>query len=117
MADISSVVFPVYYHVGCAGCPSRKSKKFLLYVDRIIPKGKTEAQMVHAFNRDDTSVSAFALKAGKGNRPENLTAADIVIHPRSLVECLAVQNQATDHCPPASVSRTLSVSTLYRKTP
>ena len=51
------------------------------------------AQMVHAFNEDDTSVFCISLKAGGTGL--NLTAADIVIHYDPWWN-LAVQNQATD---------------------
>ena len=51
------------------------------------------AQMVHAFNEDDTSVFCISLKAG--GTVLNLTAADIVIHYDPWWN-LAVQNQATD---------------------
>lgn len=56
------------------------------------PKEK-RAQMVAAFNQDDTSVFCISLKAGGTGL--NLTAADMVIHYDPWWN-VAVQNQATD---------------------
>lgn len=65
------------------------------------------AQMVHAFNEDDTSVFCISLKAGGTGL--NLTAADIVIHYDPWWNLAVRTRQQT--VPTASVSRTLSVST------
>ncbi len=54
---------------------------------------KKRAELVEAFNRDDTSVFCISLKAGGTGL--NLTGADIVIHYDPWWN-LAVQNQATD---------------------
>lgn len=66
------------------------------------------AQMVEAFNQDDTPVFCISLKAGGTGL--NLTAADIVIHYDPWWN-LAVQNQATDRA--HRIGQT-NVVTVYR---
>ena len=70
------------------------------------------AQMVHAFNEDDTSVFCISLKAGGTGL--NLTAADIVIHYDPWWN-LAVQNQATDRAHRIGQQNVVSVYRLFMK--
>lgn len=70
------------------------------------------AQMVHAFNEDDTSVFCISLKAGGTGL--NLTAADIVIHYDPWWN-LAMQNQATDRAHRIGQQNVVSVYRLFMK--
>ena len=70
------------------------------------------AQMVQAFNEDDTSVFCISLKAGGTGL--NLTAADIVIHYDPWWN-LAVQNQATDRAHRIGQQNVVSVYRLFMK--
>ena len=70
-----------------------KKAKVSFYMLTGATSKEKRAQMVHAFNEDDTSVFCISLKAGGTGL--NLTAADIVIHYDPWWN-LAVQNQATD---------------------
>ena len=70
------------------------------------------AQMVHAFNEDDTSVFCISLKAGGTGL--NLTAADIVIHYDPWWN-LAVQNQATDRAHRIGQKNVVNVYKLIAK--
>ena len=70
------------------------------------------AQMVRAFNEDDTSVFCISLKAGGTGL--NLTAADIVIHYDPWWN-LAVQNQATDRAHRIGQQNVVSVYRLFMK--
>lgn len=70
------------------------------------------AQLVKAFNRDETSVFCISLKAGGTGL--NLTAADIVIHYNPWWN-LAVQNQATDRAHRIGQKNFVSVYRLFMK--
>lgn len=70
-----------------------KKEKISFYTLTGATKKEKRAQMVEAFQQDDTSVFCISLKAGGTGL--NLTAADIVIHYDPWWN-LAVQNQATD---------------------
>ena len=70
------------------------------------------AQLVKAFNRDETSVFCISLKAGGTGL--NLTAADIVIHYDPWWN-LAVQNQATDRAHRIGQKNVVSVYRLFMK--
>ena len=67
------------------------------------------AQMVQAFNEDDTSVFCISLKAGGTGL--NLTAADIVIHYDPWWN-VAAQNQATDRAHRIGQRNTVTVYDL-----
>ena len=70
------------------------------------------AQMVQAFNEDDTSVFCISLKAGGTGL--NLTAADIVIHYDPWWN-LAAQNQATDRAHRIGQQKNVTVYKLITK--
>lgn len=70
-----------------------EKEKISFYTLTGATKKEKRAQLVEAFNKDDTSVFCISLKAGGTGL--NLTAADIVIHYDPWWN-LAVQNQATD---------------------
>lgn len=57
------------------------------------------AKLVEEFNKEDNSTAVFLISLKAGGTGLNLTAADIVIHYDPWWN-LAVQNQATDRCPP-----------------
>ena len=75
------------------------------------PKEK-RAQMVAAFNEDDTSVFCISLKAGGTGL--NLTSADIVIHYDPWWN-VAVQNQATDRAHRIGQKNVVTVYKLITK--
>ena len=89
-----------------------KKAKVSFYMLTGATSKEKRAQMVHAFNEDDTSVFCISLKAGGTGL--NLTAADIVIHYDPWWN-LAVQNQATDRAHRIGQQNVVSVYRLFMK--
>ena len=89
-----------------------KKAKISFYMLTGATSKEKRAQMVHAFNEDDTSVFCISLKAGGTGL--NLTAADIVIHYDPWWN-LAVQNQATDRAHRIGQQNVVSVYRLFMK--
>ena len=89
-----------------------KKAKVSFYMLTGATSKEKRAQMVQAFNEDDTSVFCISLKAGGTGL--NLTAADIVIHYDPWWN-LAVQNQATDRAHRIGQKNVVSVYRLFMK--
>ena len=89
-----------------------KKVKISFYMLTGATSKEKRAQMVQAFNEDDTSVFCISLKAGGTGL--NLTAADIVIHYDPWWN-LAVQNQATDRAHRIGQQNVVSVYRLFMK--
>ena len=89
-----------------------KKAKVSFYMLTGATSKEKRAQMVQAFNEDDTSVFCISLKAGGTGL--NLTAADIVIHYDPWWN-LAVQNQATDRAHRIGQQNVVSVYRLFMK--
>ena len=89
-----------------------KKAKVSFYMLTGATSKEKRAQMVQAFNEDDTSVFCISLKAGGTGL--NLTAADIVIHYDPWWN-LAVQNQATDRAHRIGQKNIVSVYRLFMK--
>lgn len=89
-----------------------KKAKISFYMLTGATSKEKRAQMVQAFNEDDTSVFCISLKAGGTGL--NLTAADIVIHYDPWWN-LAVQNQATDRAHRIGQKNIVSVYRLFMK--
>lgn len=89
-----------------------KKAKISFYMLTGSTSKEKRAQMVQAFNEDDTSVFCISLKAGGTGL--NLTAADIVIHYDPWWN-LAVQNQATDRAHRIGQQNVVSVYRLFMK--
>ena len=89
-----------------------KKAKISFYMLTGATSKEKRAQMVQAFNEDDTSVFCISLKAGGTGL--NLTAADIVIHYDPWWN-LAVQNQATDRAHRIGQQNVVSVYRLFMK--
>ena len=89
-----------------------KKAKISFYMLTGATSKEKRAQMVRAFNEDDTSVFCISLKAGGTGL--NLTAADIVIHYDPWWN-LAVQNQATDRAHRIGQQNVVSVYRLFMK--
>ena len=89
-----------------------KKAKIPFYMLTGATSKEKRAQMVRAFNEDDTSVFCISLKAGGTGL--NLTAADIVIHYDPWWN-LAVQNQATDRAHRIGQQNVVSVYRLFMK--
>ena len=89
-----------------------KKAKISFYMLTGATSKEKRAQLVKAFNRDETSVFCISLKAGGTGL--NLTAADIVIHYNPWWN-LAVQNQATDRAHRIGQKNFVSVYRLFMK--
>ena len=89
-----------------------KKAKISFYMLTGATSKEKRAQLVKAFNRDETSVFCISLKAGGTGL--NLTAADIVIHYDPWWN-LAVQNQATDRAHRIGQKNIVSVYRLFMK--
>lgn len=89
-----------------------KKAKISFYMLTGATSKEKRAQLVKAFNRDETSVFCISLKAGGTGL--NLTAADIVIHYDPWWN-LAVQNQATDRAHRIGQKNVVSVYRLFMK--
>ena len=89
-----------------------KKAKISFYMLTGATSQEKRAQLVKAFNRDETSVFCISLKAGGTGL--NLTAADIVIHYDPWWN-LAVQNQATDRAHRIGQQNVVSVYRLFMK--
>lgn len=89
-----------------------KKAKVSFYMLTGATSKEKRAQMVQAFNEDDTSVFCISLKAGGTGL--NLTVADIVIHYDPWWN-LAVQNQATDRAHRIGQKNVVSVYRLFMK--
>ena len=89
-----------------------KKAKISFYMLTGATSKEKRAQLVKAFNRDETSVFCISLKAGGTGL--NLTAADIVIHYDPWWN-LAVQNQATDRAHRIGQQNVVSVYRLFMK--
>ena len=89
-----------------------KKAKVSFYMLTGATSKEKRAQMVQAFNEDDTSVFCISLKAGGTGL--NLTAADIVIHYDPWWN-VAVQNQATDRAHRIGQKNVVNVYKLIAK--
>ena len=89
-----------------------KKAKISFYMLTGATSKEKRAELVQAFNEDETSVFCISLKAGGTGL--NLTAADIVIHYDPWWN-LAVQNQATDRAHRIGQQNVVSVYRLFMK--